>query len=297
MRVLSLCLVVPLAFSAACGGGAYDKSAASPAPGGMRASPAREEVAKQKASADHDSDGIPDKADLMPEEKLACVGGGPGCLGGDNVPSAPPPPAPGQPPTGGGTTPSTPVAKNAQAPSRDAYLIYTATLTMAVYQVEGSLTQVETIGRDVGGYLAVRQDRSITIRVPRARFEEAIKKIEATGDIIHRDITAQDVTDEFLDTEIRLKNSRAMRDRLQELLQKAAVKEALEIEKELGRITQEIERMEGRLKLLKDKIAFSTITVNFDARASSLKTMPIRLPFAWLPALGLPSLLRLNETK
>ena len=75
------------------------------------------------------------------------------------------------------------------------------------------------------------------------------------------------------------------------------MKEALEIEKELGRITQEIERMEGRLKQLRDKIAFSTITVTFDARAASLHTMPIRLPFEWLKALGLPSLLRLNETK
>ena len=64
-----------------------------------------------------------------------------------------------------------------------------------------------------------------------------------------------------------------------------------------NRVTQDIERMEGRLKVLRDKIAFSTITVTFDSRAASLKTMPIRLPFAWLPALGLPNLLRLNETK
>jgi hypothetical protein len=149
----------------------------------------------------------------------------------------------------------------------------------------------------MGGYLAVRQDRQITVRVPRARFDEAIRKIEGVGDVVHRDIQAQDVTDEFMDTEVRLKNARAMRDRLQALLEKAPVKEALEIEKELGRVTQEIERMEGHLKVLKDKIAFSTITVTFDARAASLHTMPIRLPFPWLGSLGLPTLLRLDETK
>jgi Domain of unknown function (DUF4349) len=289
MRVVALCLIGVVGFSAACGGAAYEKTAASP-PQMNRPSPARQrDVAKKHEEADNDSDGIPDSKDRLPEEQIACVGGGPGCLADEKAPAPPPPP-----PGGGGQPP----AQGTQATQREgAYLIYTATLTMAVYQVEGALGQVEQIGRDVGGYLAVRQDRSITIRVPRARFEEAIKKIEGTGDVIHRDITAQDVTDEFLDTEVRLKNSRAMRDRLQDLLQKAAVKEALEIEKELGRITQEIERMEGRLKLLKDKIAFSTITVNFDARAASLRTMPIRLPFAWLPTLGLPTLLRLNETK
>ncbi len=285
MRVLALCLMGSVGFSAACGGGAYEKSAASPSQMAVREGPRRE--MRAPAEADRDSDGIPDNADVLPMGQLACLGSGPGCSGDTPAPPAPPP--------GGGSS-STPQAT--QATQREgAYLIYTAVLTMAVYQVEGALGQVEQIGRDVGGYLSVRQDRSITIRVPRAKFDEALKKIEATGDVIHRDIQAQDVTDEFLDTEVRLKNARAMRDRLQDLLQKAAVKEALEIEKELGRITQEIERMEGRIKVLKDKIAFSTVTVNFDARAASLKTMPIRLPFAWLPALGLPSLLRLNETK
>jgi hypothetical protein len=279
MKVLTLCLLGSVGFSAACGGVAYEKSAASPGMASPRGAPSRElQVSEgKKSSYDRDSDGIPDKNDQMPIP----------------APAAAPPAEPVAGPGGGPTT--TPVA---QSPQREgAYLIYTANLTMAVYQVEGALGQVEQIGKDVGGYLAVRQDRSITVRVPRARFEEAIKKIEATGDIIHRDIQAQDVSDEFLDTEVRLKNSRAMRDRLQDLLQKAAVKEALEIEKELHRITEEIERMEGRLKVLKDKIAFSTITVTFDSRAASLKTMPIRLPFAWLPALGLPNLLRLNETK
>jgi hypothetical protein len=218
---------------------------------------------------DFDSDGIPDEKDAK--------------KGGDDRIAGPP-----QPKT---------EDKSKTEQREGAYLIYTAHLTMAVYQVEGALSQVEQIGKDVGGYLANRTDREITIRVPRARFEEAIKRVEGTGDVVHRDVTAEDVTDEFVDTEVRLKNARAMRDRLQQLLEKAPVKEAIEIEKELGRVTQEIERMEGRLKLLKDKIAFSTITVTFDARAAALKTMPLRLPFPWLSSLGLPTLLRLNEVK
>ena len=69
------------------------------------------------------------------------------------------------------------------------------------------------------------------------------------------------MTDEFVDIQARLKNAYAIRDRLSELLSRAPVKEALDIEKELGRVTEEIERMEGKLKLLRDQIAFSTITV------------------------------------
>jgi len=75
------------------------------------------------------------------------------------------------------------------------------------------------------------------------------------------------------------------------------VKEALEIEKEMRRVTDEIELLEGTLKLLKDKIAYSTVTVAFEPRGSTIQSTRIRLPFPWLGALGLPSLLRLSEDR
>lgn len=175
-------------------------------------------------------------------------------------------------------------------------LIYTASLAMAVYQVEPGLDAVERIGREVGGYLAQRSDTSITIRVPRARFDDALHRIEASGDVLHRDVSAEDVTDQYVEIETRLRNARKMRDRLEELLARAQVKEAIDIEKELGRVTGEIESMEGKLKVLRDKIAYSTITVTFEPRGSgAVRDMPLRLPFPWLSSLGLPRLLSLQE--
>jgi hypothetical protein len=170
-------------------------------------------------------------------------------------------------------------------------------MTMAVYQVEQGVAAVERTARELGGFLASKSDRAIVIRVPRGRFEEALKRVEQTGDVQHREVKAEDVTEEFMDLGVRLKNARAMRDRLEDLLKKAAVKDALEIEKELGRVTQEIERLEGRLKFLKDRLAYSTITVSFNARGAAVQTRPIRLPFPWLQHLGLPTLLRLDEVR
>jgi hypothetical protein len=174
-------------------------------------------------------------------------------------------------------------------------LIYTANLTMAVYQVEQGLTAVEKIAHDLGGYLAARTDRTITIRVPRAQFEKALDLITPAGDVLHREIKAEDVTDEFFDLEVRLRNARAMRDRLAKLLQQAAVKEALDIEKELSRVTEEIERIEGKLKLFRHRVAYSTLNVAFQARGTTVETRPMRLPFSWLDQLGLPNLLQLED--
>jgi hypothetical protein len=181
------------------------------------------------------------------------------------------------------------------SPHNAAMLVYTASLTMAVYQVEPGLNGVERAAHDAGGYLSSRQDTEIVVRVPRDRFDEVVAKIEKLGDVTHRDIKAQDVTDEFVDVAARLKNAYAMRDRLTDLLSRAASKDALDIEKELGRVTEDIERMEGRLKLLRDQIAFSTITVSFTPLAAqAVPDSSLLAPFPWLQELGLGSLLNVH---
>ena len=223
--------------------------------------------------------------------------------------TAPPPPPPVRQIDRGPETPPTDARKRevdktltaetteSQPPSdtrETQLLVYTAHVTMAVYQVEPALDAIETIARAMGGYLSSRNDTQIRIRVPRARFDEALHKIEASGDVVHRDVSAEDVTDAFVDTEARLKNARAVRDRLQALLEKAAVKEAIEIQRELERVTAEIEVYEGKLKVLRDRVAFSTIEVSFQARGDAALTGAPQLPFSWLGELGLSHLLNLR---
>ena len=291
-----LCFVLALV---GCGG----KDAAAPTTSSPQRGPhaEREEVrvaggraTKKTVSeeADRDSDGVLDKADAVPAEPSAT-----GNMMGAPTPvtkpasDAPAPPPPPPPPPGG------PRAGGNEPPHDTSMLIYTARVTMAVYQVDQGLAAVEKIAKDMGGYLSLKRDREITIRIPRNRFEPTLAAIDKIGDVLHRDIQAQDVTDEFVDTEIRIKNARAMQVRLKALLEKAPVKEALEIEKEMRRVTDEIELLEGKLKLLKDKIAYSTVTVAFEPRGSTIQSTRIRLPFPWLGALGLPSLLRLSEDR
>lgn len=303
LAVLGLSLV-------GCGGGASSRyyggsPASSPAYGGNAGASSAPTEVSAKSAPQADTGGDMEMSSDSDERRFAA----------DDEPAEPPPPPPrpqraidrgadDQKPTNAPppvTKPdidrdgvkSAPLATD--APHGQKYLIYTARITMAVYQVGPGLDLVERIGTDMGGYLSQKSDREITIRVPRARFDEALKKVEASGDVVHRDISARDVTDEFVDLDARLRNARAMRDRLQQLLAKAAVKEALEIEKELGRITGDIESMEGKLKLLSDRISFATITVSFEARgASAVRDMPLRLPFPWLSNLGLSRLLSLQ---
>ena len=173
-------------------------------------------------------------------------------------------------------------------------LIYTAQITMAVFNVNTSLSKVEALGRELGGFLAKRDDRSVTIRVPAQRFDEAVKRIEEVGDMLHRQVAAEDVTEQFRDLEIRLKSARSVQQRLTELLARATkVEESIAIERELDRVTGEIERIEGKMKFLRDRAVFSTITVAFDAKPREQVGGQVRLPVTWLDNLGLRRLISL----
>jgi hypothetical protein len=270
--VLSLLLVVLTAL-AGCGGAMPAQSSAA---GGM---PMRRALESRGGDTDHD--GIPDKTDLAKEEPAT------GALAQNAAPASPPPAGQPQP-----AKPS-PVASDAHGTQM---LIYTAEENLAVFQVEQSENAVEKIGKDVGGYLSARSDNQIVIRVPRERFQEAVTRIETLGDVIHRNIAVQDVTDEYVDLQARLKNAYNMRDRLTELLKQAPVKEAIDIEKELGQITETIERLEGQLKLLGQKIAYSTITVTFQpVSPSSVTETQLTLPFPWLQELGLSTLMNVHQ--
>jgi hypothetical protein len=107
-------------------------------------------------------------------------------------------------------------------------------------------------------------------------------------------VSVRDVTDEFTDLEVRLRNAEVVRQRLEALLAKAAsVEDALAVERELARLTQSIELWKGKLKLLRELVAFSTITVNFQVRSVEHVKGDVTLPFDWLRQLGLSNLLSL----
>lgn len=181
-----------------------------------------------------------------------------------------------------------------RATTKNPQLIYTATLTLAVFQTRDAMAAIERLARDSGGYLVRQNDTSITVRVPARGFRGALDAIGKVGDELHREVNARDVTDELTDLEVRLRNSEEVRRKLEALLDRAQnVEHALAVERELERVTRTIEQLKGRLKLLGELLAFSTVTVNFQARPTDHVVRETRLPFPWLGELGLPSLLSL----
>src|SRR5262245_37736286 len=162
-----------------------------------------------------------------------------------------------------------PVTPVAQAPDM---VIRTATASVEVDSLEPAVAQLKHLAARLGGYVAnseievgkSRQGQGdIEMKVPAARFEEALSGLTPIGRLESVNVEAQDVGEEFVDVTARMENAKRLERRLIELLatRTGKLKDVLEVEQSLARVREEIERHEGRIRYLNAHTAMSTLTV------------------------------------
>jgi len=107
--------------------------------------------------------------------------------------------------------------------------------------------------------------RTMVVRIPTENFQSFIDGVsEGVSYFDQKEISRQDVSEEFVDLIARLKAKKELEKRYLELLQQANnVKEILEIERELSKIREEIEAKQGRLQFLQNRVSLSTINLDF----------------------------------
>jgi RNA polymerase-interacting CarD/CdnL/TRCF family regulator len=178
---------------------------------------------------------------------------------------------------GSGAAPAAPVPGQ-QAPSGLAAmaaarkLIRTGQITLTVDSYPKAADEVKRIAEAHGGYLAEasaqrgeanRQHGTLTIRVEASAFDAAVGALRALGTVRQESVSTQDVSKAYTDLETRLRVKRETADRLREILRTktADLDDLLTAERELARITEEIEQAEGERRFYDQQIALSTLTV------------------------------------
>ena len=150
-------------------------------------------------------------------------------------------------------------------------VISSATVSIKVKVVDEVVAQIRTIAESMGGFVeqlsssgtAGRQQASMTIRVPQDQFFTALERIEVLGEVQSKNLGSQDVSEQFIDLEARLKSSLRQEESLLSLLGRSGtVTEVLTIERELARVRSEIERFQGQLNFLERRVALATIAVS-----------------------------------
>ncbi len=155
--------------------------------------------------------------------------------------------------------------------SADRKVISSASLSIEVQVVPEAEAEVQRIAESVGGFVEnltssggpERQRATITVRVPPNQFYSTVDLIAALGTIQARNLGSEDVSEQFIDLEARLKSALKEEESLLSLLDRAsAVSEVLAIERELFRVREAIERFQGQLNFLERRVELATIVVS-----------------------------------
>lgn len=159
--------------------------------------------------------------------------------------------------------------KNSEPESekQERIVLYNAFITIVVKNPDSTNVRLMEIAKQYDGYVQVLGNKNSVIRVKAIHLNNAIADISKTGKIKYKTISGDDVTDQYVDYQIRLENAYSARKRYLELLAKAeTVEAALKVEKELERLNGEISSIEGKLNQLKHLSDYSTITVKLDEK-------------------------------
>ena len=151
-------------------------------------------------------------------------------------------------------------------------VVKTADLGLRSEEVRQSAAQAQQVAASAGGTVLssqiYRSDDSVTaqlvLSVPSEEFERVLEELRGLGEKVTTDsVSGQDVTEEYVDLQSRERNLRATEESLLRLYDRAEnVEEALSIQRELTTVRGEIELVQGRIKYLDQRSAYSQITLN-----------------------------------
>jgi hypothetical protein len=161
--------------------------------------------------------------------------------------------------------------------------------------VNRGITRVMEIIEAAGGYIAdttSHTDKTGTVRasisahLPPERFARVLTDLEGLGQPITRQISGQDVSEEFVDLEARVRNLERHEGQLLAFMGKAQkVADLLSLESELARVRGEIERLSGRIRFLKARTEMATIQVSL-LRAPLAAPSPGLIAHLWREVSG-----------
>lgn len=152
-------------------------------------------------------------------------------------------------------------------------IVKQADCKMKVENVEASTNRIRHAVAIHGGFVASmnlsgdvrRYQNHLVLRVPDENFEALFNDIGKEALIVdHKRITSDDVTEQFIDNESRLKTKKEVQQRYTDILRKKAttIEEVLETEEKIRKIQEEIDAHEGRLQYLSHKVDLSSIALN-----------------------------------
>ncbi|UCZ54138.1 DUF4349 domain-containing protein [Bacillus shivajii] len=167
-----------------------------------------------------------------------------------------------------------------QFENNDRMVIYNGNLSIEVNNYDDVQRQIEEEVNEVGGFIVEssiyqhggsdeNRTGNLTVRVPAEHFFSFINGIESRSTkVLEKSTHGNDVTEEYVDLESRLRSQETVEERLLNFLDEAEnTEDLLQISNDLARTQEEIERLKGRMSYLENHVAYSTVSIHIQERA------------------------------
>jgi hypothetical protein len=156
-------------------------------------------------------------------------------------------------------------------------VIQNAEMTIETDKPNEGQQKIGVIAEKHGGFVVISESKhnvaasqnvassvvNVVVRVPAQKFQATIDEIRAVGGrILHDKSSGQDVTEEYIDLEARIRTKRALEAQFLEIMKQArSISDAMEVQSQLAGVRTEIEQLEGRRRFLENQSALSTINI------------------------------------
>src|SRR5436190_9320900 len=152
-------------------------------------------------------------------------------------------------------------------------LIRNATVELEIVTFDNAVQKIIAFANEEHGYVATTDSEKqangklrgqVVVKVLPENLDRFLQKIRSLGELKNQTLGTEDVTKAYFDTDARLKNAHVMEQRLIDMLKTKTgkVSDLLQVERELGRVREEIEKMQGELKYWDSQVQFDTVTVS-----------------------------------
>jgi anti-sigma factor RsiW len=152
-------------------------------------------------------------------------------------------------------------------------LIRNTTVELEIVSFDNALQKIAAFASEEHGYVATTDSEKqangklrgqVVVKILPENLDRFLQKLRSLGELKNQTLGTEDVTKAYFDTDARLKNAHVMEQRLIDMLKAKTgkVSDLLQVEKELGRVREEIEKMQGELKYWDSQVQFATVTIS-----------------------------------
>src|SRR5256714_2718688 len=156
-------------------------------------------------------------------------------------------------------------------------LIRNAIVELEILSFDNAVQKITAVANEEHGYIATTDSEKqangklrgqVVVKVLPENLDLFLQKIRSLGELKKQTLGTEDVTKAYFDTDARLKNAHVMEQRLIDMLKTKTgkVSDLLQVEKELGRVREEIEKMQGELKYWDSEVQFATVTISLSEK-------------------------------